>query len=123
MHPELVRLAAWSRLERKHTGPLTVDPPPRQEEKLAAIAAAQTSGHIDPAFEPIDVFVTVIALSMTWSPASTTFTASSADPEADHERRRGVLRTLVARAYAPQRPGLSPASSVHRATEEPEALA
>jgi AcrR family transcriptional regulator len=102
-HPELVRLAAWSRLERRPIGPLTAEPTPRSEEKLADIAAAQAAGHIDKAFDPFDVLVTVIALSMAWSPASTTFTASSADDEADHERRRGVLRTLVARAYAPPR--------------------
>ena len=100
-HPELVRLAAWSRLERRPTGPLTAEPTPRSAEKLADIAAAQAAGHIDKAFDPFDVLVTVIAMSMAWSPASTTFTASSADAEADHERRRGVLRTLVTRAYAP----------------------
>jgi AcrR family transcriptional regulator len=99
--PELVRLAAWSRLERTSTGPLTVSPPPRQAEKLAAIKTAQASGHVDPALDPFEVFVTVIALSMTWSPVSTTFTASADEPEADHERRRHVLRTLVARAFAP----------------------
>nr|GID89628.1 hypothetical protein Ade03nite_85520 [Actinoplanes derwentensis] len=100
-HPELIRLAAWCRLERRPAGPLTAGPPPREQEKLDNIAAAQASGHIDDSFEPFDVFVTVIALSMTWSPVSTTFTATSADTEADHDRRRGVLRTLVARAYAP----------------------
>jgi AcrR family transcriptional regulator len=100
-HPELVRLAAWSRLERKPTGTLTEGPTPRMAEKLAEIERGQAAGHVDQAFEPFDVFVTVIALSMTWSPISTTFTASAADPEADHDRRRHVLRTLVARAFTP----------------------
>jgi AcrR family transcriptional regulator len=99
-HPELVRLAAWSRLERRPTGPLTAEPTPRSAEKLADIASAQAAGYIDKAFDPSDVLVTVIALSMAWSPASTTFTASSADSEADHDRRRSILRTLVTRAYA-----------------------
>jgi len=100
-HPELIRLAAWARLERRPTGHLTAGPPPRSAEKLAEIAAAQAGGHIDPSFDPFDVFVTVIALSMTWSPVSTTFTATASDPEADHTRRRALLRTLVARAYPP----------------------
>lgn len=100
-HPELVRLATWSRLERKSTGSLTVGPLPREDEKLADIAAAQASGHIDPTFDPFDVFVTVLATSMAWSPASTMFTASPDDSEAEHDRRRDVLRTIVARAYAP----------------------
>lgn len=99
-HPELVRLATWSRLERRPSGSLTAGPTPRYEEKLADIAAAQAAGHIDDSFEPFDVMVTVIAMSMAWSPASTTFAAGATDPQADHDRRRGVLRTLVSRAYA-----------------------
>ena len=99
-NPGMVRLAAWSRLERRPTGPLTPEPQPRSQEKLDAIAAAQAAGHVDPAFDPFDVFVTVIALSMSWSPASTTFTADAADPGADHDRRRAMLRTVVARAFA-----------------------
>jgi AcrR family transcriptional regulator len=103
-HPELVRLAAWSRLERKSSGSLTEGPTPRLAEKLAEIEAGQAAGHIDRALEPFDVFVAVIALSMTWSPVSTTFTASADDPQADHERRRHVLRSLVGRAFAPPAP-------------------
>ncbi|WP_256862123.1 TetR/AcrR family transcriptional regulator [Microbispora sp. GKU 823] len=41
-HPELVRLMAWLRLERRPTGRLTDTP--RDEPKLAAIAAAQAAG-------------------------------------------------------------------------------
>lgn len=99
--PELVRLATWSRLERKSTGPLTVEPLPKEAEKLASIAAAQEAGHIDKNLEPVDVFATVMALSQAWSPASTTVAASPSDTEAEHDRRRQALRTLVARAYAP----------------------
>jgi AcrR family transcriptional regulator len=100
-HPQLIRLAAWSRLERKSEGALTEKPTPRQAEKLQAIAAAQDAGYIDDALEPFDVLVTVIAISMAWSPASTTFTASAGDPESDHERRRRVIRTIVERAFRP----------------------
>ena len=100
--PELVRLATWSRLERRPTGTLTEEPTPRYQEKLDAIAAAQAAGHVDPALDPTDVFVTVVALSMTWSPASTTIAASGDDSVEEHERRRQVLRTLVGRAFAPR---------------------
>lgn len=99
--PELVRLATWSRLERRPTGALTDDSLPSEPEKLADIAAAQSAGYIDATLEPADVHSTVIALSLTWGPTSTTFAASSADDETAHDRRRHVLRTLVARAYAP----------------------
>jgi hypothetical protein len=43
----------------------------------------------------------IIALAGTWSPVSATFTASTADDEADHERRRAALRRVVARALVP----------------------
>ena len=99
--PWLIRLATWTRLERRPTGPLTTEPMPREAEKLAAIAAAQEAGLVDSTFSPADVFHTVISLSMTWSPASTTFAASAADAAADHDRRREVLRTVVERAFAP----------------------
>jgi AcrR family transcriptional regulator len=100
-HPELVRLATWSRLERRPEGQLTADSLPREDEKLQQIAAAQAAGRIDPDLEPFDVLVTVIAMSMAWSPASTLFAAAASDPVADHDRRRAVLRTLVGRAFAP----------------------
>lgn len=99
--PELVRLATWARLERRSTGHLTVDADSLDEAKLRAIEASQKSGHIDPWFEPFDVLTTVIAMSMTWSPASATFTATRDDDIEDHERRREVLRRIVARAFAP----------------------
>lgn len=100
-HPELVRLATWTRLERRAVGALTAEPTPRHQDKLDNISAAQRAGLVDPGFEPADVLTTVIAMSMAWSPSSTTFTASPGDAPEDHERRRGMLRTLVARAYTP----------------------
>lgn len=101
-HPEMVRLAAWHRLERRPTGPLTAQPPPRYQEKLDAVAAAQEAGHVDGSWAPADVFDMVIAISAAWSPASVTYAASAADAEAEHEGRRRVIRELVARAFAPQ---------------------
>lgn len=99
--PELVRLATWARLERRSIGHLTNDAESLDEAKLRAIEAGQKSGHIDPWFEPFDVLTTVIAMSMTWSPASATFTATRDDDPEDHERRREVLRRIVGRAFAP----------------------
>ncbi len=99
--PELVRLATWARLERRSTGHLTADADDLDAEKLLAIEEGQRSGHIDPWFEPFDVLTTVIAMSMTWSPASATFTATRDEDADDHERRREVLRRIVGRAFAP----------------------
>lgn len=96
--PELVRLASWNRLERVPTGDLLVAHPGRADPKHAAIARAQEEGRIVGGIRPEEVYALIIAIAGTWSPVSATFTASSADAEADHVRRRLVLRDLVARA-------------------------
>jgi AcrR family transcriptional regulator len=98
-NPELVRLATWSRLERTPSGNLVDNVEELDAAKLANISAAQSAGIVDPDLEPFDVLTTVIALSMTWSPASTTFAAGQDEDEATHERRRRVLAKLVARAF------------------------
>ncbi|MDO9356423.1 MAG: TetR/AcrR family transcriptional regulator [Solirubrobacteraceae bacterium] len=99
--PELVRLASWNRLERVPGGELLQAYPGLSDPKHAAIAAAQASGRIVDGIRPGEVYALIIALAGTWSPVSATFTASAADAEADHERRREVLRGVVARALVP----------------------
>jgi hypothetical protein len=47
------------------------------------------------------VYALIIALAGTWSPISATYTAVADDDEADHDRRRQVLRSVVARALVP----------------------
>ncbi|MFB2584038.1 TetR/AcrR family transcriptional regulator [Herbiconiux liukaitaii] len=98
-NPSLVRLATWSRLERRPTGHLTPDADRLDAAKLADIESAQRAGLVDGWFTPFEVLTTVIAISMTWSPASTTFTAASTDDEADHDRRREVIRRIVSRSF------------------------
>lgn len=100
-HPELVRLATWSRLERRPTGHLTANADQLDAAKLAEIETAQRAGLIDVWFTPFEVLTTVIAISMTWSPASTTFTASSSEESATHDRRREVIRRIVSRSFPP----------------------
>lgn len=96
--PELVRLIAWARLERSPTG-LWFDGT-NHAPKLAAIARAQAEGRLR-AGDPFDLLTLVLAMASTWSPASGVYTASADEPEADHERRRSLLRESVARAVAP----------------------
>ena len=99
--PELVRLAAWNRLERVPTGDLLAGHDRLTAPKHEAIAAAQRAGRVVPDLLPEDVYALVIALAGTWSPVSATFSASAGDPEPDHDRRRAVLRETVARALTP----------------------
>ncbi|MEV4423380.1 TetR family transcriptional regulator [Patulibacter sp. NPDC049589] len=99
--PELVRLAAWCRLERVPVGELLAAHPGLADPKHEAIAAAQAAGRIVDDVRPDEVYALIIAMAGTWSPISATFTAAPDDPAADHERRRATLRAVVARALVP----------------------
>jgi hypothetical protein len=83
------------------TGDLLVAHPGLADAKLTAVEQAQREGRIVDGVRPDDVYALIIALAGTWSPVSATFTASTADDEADHERRRAALRRVVARALVP----------------------
>jgi len=97
-HPEVVRLATWARLERHPSGDLFADGVDHSAPKVATVAAAQQAGHVDASLDPADVLSLVVAMAMTWSPASIFIAAGAQDPEAVHERRRRGLATAVRRA-------------------------
>lgn len=98
--PDLVRLAAWQRLERRSRGPLVDDDNRVDDHKLEAIAAAQREGIVRDG-EPLDLMALVIAMSSAWSPASGVWAAHHDEPEMDHQARRDLLRSAVAAAVAP----------------------
>ncbi len=98
LHPELVRLAAWVRLERRPGGVLRDDP--SHAGKAAAIEKEQAAGRVR-LTDPFDLMIMVIAMACAWSPVSSAFTASPDDPPADHERRRAFLHDSVRRLVAP----------------------
>ncbi|WP_428338645.1 hypothetical protein [Mycobacterium sp.] len=60
---------------------------------------AQRDGLVSPDIEPADVYATVVALSMTWSPASLTTAAALEDSQAEHDRRRAALAAITDRAF------------------------
>jgi AcrR family transcriptional regulator len=97
-HPELVRLVAWLRLERRPAGRLTDHP--EDEPKISAIIRAQQAGRVRQA-NPFDLFALVLAMAFAWSSASGVYTATPDEPAADHDRRRALLRESVQRAVAP----------------------
>ena len=97
-HPELVRLVAWLRLERRPTGRLVDNP--EDGPKISAITRAQAAGRIRGG-DPADLMALVIAMACAWSPASGFYAATADEPAADHDRRRALLRDCVARAVAP----------------------
>ncbi len=96
--PDLVRLIAWTRLERRPTGRWFDSL--EHEPKLAAIAQAQAAGRLRTG-DPADLLTLLIGMAAAWSPASSVYTASVDEPAADHDRRRALLRDSVARIVAP----------------------
>lgn len=96
--PELVRLMAWIRLERRPAG--RAFDRSGFEAKLKTIAAAQAAGEVRQG-DPLDLMAMVAAMAGAWSAVSTTYVASADEPEAEHERRRTLLRECVQRAVAP----------------------
>ena len=97
--PDLVRLIAWTRLERRPTG-RWLDDSSHRNWKLAAIAQAQAAGRLRLG-DPFDLLTLVIAMANAWSPASGVYAATADEPLADHDRRRALLRDCVSRAVAP----------------------
>ena len=95
--PDLIRLATWSRLERRPTGHLVERHEHYDDRKLGAIAAAQADGRIR-AGDPFDIMALVIAMSMAWSPVSNVYAATGDEPEAVHDQRRALLRHCVEQA-------------------------
>lgn len=97
--PQLVRLAIWARLERTPSGHLFSASD--EEPKIQAISRAQEAGQVTRDLPAEDIHSMVIALAMTWSPASLTYAATTADPAADQQRHRDSLAATVRRAFVP----------------------
>ena len=95
--PELIRLMAWLRLERRPTGRLSGSD---HGPKLEAIARAQAAGRIR-AGDPSDLMTLVIEMALAWSATSALYAATLDDPAADHERRRALLHSSVQRVVSP----------------------
>lgn len=95
--PSLIRLATWTRLERRPAGHLVQDGDRRDDRKLRFIADAQAAGTVRDG-EPFDIMALVIGMSMAWSPVSNVYAATSDEPEHVHDARRDLLRESVRRA-------------------------
>lgn len=92
--PDLIRLATWTRLERRPAGHLVETHEHYDDRKLSAIAEAQAAGRVR-AGDPFDIMAMVISMSMAWSPVSNVYAASSQEPDGVHDRRRALLRDCV----------------------------
>lgn len=97
-HPELARLIAWTRLERRPTGRWFDST--QHEPKLTAISAAQAAGKVRTG-DPADLLILLIGMASAWSPSSSVYTATVDEPDSDHDRRRDLLRDSATRTMRP----------------------
>ncbi|MTD53161.1 TetR family transcriptional regulator [Amycolatopsis sp. RM579] len=100
-NPLWLRLATWTRLERRPTGTLFPDCPALDAPKLAAIAEQQQTGRISDDYTPGEIHDLVIALSLAWAPTSVTTAAGPDDTKKEHDQRRTALRKAVTHAFLP----------------------
>nr|WP_214669056.1 hypothetical protein [Streptomyces sabulosicollis] len=77
--PELVRLAAWAKLEGVVTADLVTESS-AVTVKLQAIAGAQRAGRVTASMDPQDVLALVLAMALTWSPVGLSATAAPRRP-------------------------------------------
>ncbi|MFF1542170.1 TetR/AcrR family transcriptional regulator [Streptomyces sp. NPDC058291] len=105
--PDLIRLATWTRLERRPAGHLVETHRHYDDRKLTAIAEAQAAGRVR-AGDPFDIMAVVIAMSMAWSPVSNVYAAGRQEPDDVHDQRRALLRDCVHSATAAGRGDASP---------------
>jgi len=100
--PEHLRMITWAGLEG-----LTLDPPPIedqsaiQEQTVGAIEAAQTAGHVDAAWQPMDLLVLLFGIGLAWA-QSPHPDAATTDPAIVAARRAAAVEA-ARRIVAPQR--------------------
>ncbi|MEU2391765.1 TetR family transcriptional regulator [Streptomyces sp. NPDC007369] len=95
--PRLMRLVMWKRLERPEP---TAPEAESYARKLAALAAAQQGGHVDPAHDPADVLTLVLALAQAWF----TTAAGSAAAEDRRTAHRAAVVDAASRLVAVRAP-------------------
>ncbi|MEU9865844.1 TetR family transcriptional regulator [Streptomyces sp. NPDC047971] len=96
LHPEVIRLATWHRLERGDS--YDRDPAvaaPTRDAKLEALAAVQKEGGIGAGFSPAALLTLVLSLALAWNPSNATGMAASAtEAESTDDRRRSIIQAV-----------------------------
>jgi AcrR family transcriptional regulator len=104
--PEHLRMITWAQLEGFTLHEPHADGQPLAAPGLAAIEAAQASGHVDPWWQPADLIVLLFSLGLAWAnlPHPAAVTANPADIA---QRRAAAVeaatRIIATRAGTPRR--------------------
>ncbi|MER5198636.1 TetR family transcriptional regulator [Streptomyces sp. NPDC002755] len=120
LHPDRFRLMSWGRMEFAGT---TADHATREtvRRKVEQLRKAQEAGHLDPAWEPIDILVFVNQIAMAWS-GQLDLVDAATDQVRDPSpaARRAAVVAAVQRLF-PAAAGDTGASTRRSPTEAPEA--
>ena len=91
-HPDLLRLVTWARLEGR-LGPTARGRSTQSyHRRLAAIEAAQQSGHVTIRFTPAQLLTLIESVSVGWMATTSAFLAAGEDDESPH---RAAHREVV----------------------------
>jgi AcrR family transcriptional regulator len=80
-HPEVGRLAAWRTFEP--AAEATENEIQSYQERVAAVAAAQSAGSVDDAIPAVDLFALVLRMTQAWLSAPPALRAVTGDPDSD----------------------------------------
>ncbi|MFF8772196.1 TetR family transcriptional regulator [Kitasatospora sp. NPDC015120] len=100
-HPERHRLMAWGRLELDPGSTPADDDPIRRTvaHKTRQLRRAQEAGHLDPAWDPLDVLVFVNQIATSWADQPG-LTATTSPEQAQHlAARRAAIVNAVQRLF------------------------
>ncbi|MGW6459235.1 TetR family transcriptional regulator [Streptomyces sp. NPDC055078] len=106
-HPEHFRMIAWGRLELDGTT-APADDPTRTAgaRKTEQLREAQQAGHLDPAWDPVDVLALVNQIATTWiAQTEMAETATRQARDTAVAARRAAVVTAVRQIFPPSRPG------------------
>ncbi|MEU4332845.1 TetR family transcriptional regulator [Nonomuraea dietziae] len=93
-HPEVLRLAAWHRLERgAEHDPAAASP--AYAAKLESLATAQREGHVPATFTPAALLTLVLALATAWGPVGATSLPAQAVHSPDLAQARESIVAAV----------------------------
>ncbi|MDT0341575.1 TetR family transcriptional regulator [Streptomyces litchfieldiae] len=100
-HPERFRLMTWGRLELSDSGTPAYDPVQQTvAHKVEQLRKAQEAGHLDPAWDPLDILVFVNQLAVSWADQPDLTGTLPAHERADHlATRRAAIVTAVQRLF------------------------
>jgi AcrR family transcriptional regulator len=92
--PEHLRMINWAHLEGFMPGEPQADGQPLHAHAIAAIEAAQASGHVDPAWQPADLIVLLFATGLAWAHLPHP-DASTDDPAVIAQRRAAAVEAAT----------------------------